>query len=212
MDQLIYGQLAADYERQLGTQVWNGSGASGQVLGILGTGSIGAVTYTDASPTVPETYLPLAQAVNAVHTTSFIPATAIFMHPRRWNWMTSALDASNRPLVVPVAGGPYMAIGTTTDVRAQGPVGTILGLPVYIDATIPTNLGGGTNEDRIVVGDFSQSYLMEGAVRTRVLPDVLSANLTVRFQLYRYVAFTAGARPTAVAAISGTGLVAPAGF
>jgi len=53
---------------------------------------------------------------------------------------------------------------------------------------------------------------MEGAVRTRVLPDVLSGNLTVRFQMYRYVAFTSGVRPTGVAMISGTGLTAPTGF
>jgi hypothetical protein len=33
--------------------------------------------------------------------------------------------------------------------------------------------------------------LWEGAPRTRVLPEVLSANLTVRVQLYRNVAFTA---------------------
>lgn len=213
IDRLIFGQLAADYERYLGTQLWNGSGASGQVTGILGTSGIGAVTYTDASPTVPELYLPLAQAVNSVHTLAFKPATAIVMHPRRWNWMTSALDTSNRPLVVPTANGPYMAIGVKEGLAAQGgPVGSVLGLPVYLDATMPINLGAGTNEDRIVVAYLPDAWLMEGALRTRVLPDVLSANLTVRFQLYRYVAFTAARLPVAFAAISGTGLVTVSGF
>ena len=212
IDKLIYNQLLADYERALGLQIWNGSGASGQVTGILGTSGIGSVTFTTGSPTVPLTYTPLAQAINSVHTNSFIPATALVMHPRRWNWITAALDGQNRPFVVPVANGPYMAGGVVTNVAAQGYVGTILGLPVYVDATIPTTLGAGTNEDRIFAGDLKQSYLMEGAVKTRVLPDVLSGNLTVRFQLYRYVAFTSGVRPTAVAAISGTGLTAPSGF
>lgn len=212
IDQLIYGQLLADYERALGVQIWNGSGTSGQLLGVLGTSGIGAVTYTDGSATVPELYLPLAQAVNSVHVNSFIPATSIVMHPRRWNWMTSALDSSNRPLVVPTAQGPYMALGVETTTNAQGLVGSVLGIPVYVDSTIPVNLGSGTNEDRIFVGDLRQSYLMEGSVRTRVLPDVLSGNLTVRFQLYRYAAFTSGVRATGVAAISGTGLTAPSGF
>ena len=212
IDQLIYGQLLADYERALGVQIWNGSGVSGQVLGVAGTAGIGAVTYTDGTPTVPETYLPLAQAINSVHVNSFIPATAIVMHPRRWNWMTSALDSSSRPLVVPTAQGPYMALGVDTTLNAQGLVGSVLGLNVHIDATIPTTLGAGSNEDRIFVGDLTQSYLMEGAVRTRVLPDVLSGNLTVRFQMYRYVAFTAGVRPTGVAMISGSGLATPTGF
>ena len=94
--------------------------------------------------------------------------------------MTSALDSSNRPLVVPTANGPYMAIGVKEGIAAQGgPVGSVLGLPVYVDATMPINLGAGVNEDRIVVADFSDAWLMEGQLRTRVLPDVLSGNLTV---------------------------------
>lgn len=212
LDRLIFGQLSGDYERYLGTQLWNGSGASGQVTGILPTGSVGAVTYTDASPTVPELYLPLAQAINAVHVNAYKPATAIVMHPRRWNWITSALDSSNRPLVVPTSGGPNNAIGIKEGVAALGPVGHILGLPVYIDATIPINLGTGTNEDRIIVGDFTDAWLMEGAIRTRVLPDVLSGNLTVRFQMYRYVAFTAARLPVSFAVVSGTGLITVSGF
>lgn len=213
IDQMIYAQLLADYERALGIQIWNGSGAAGQVLGILNTAGIGAVTYTDASPTVPELYLPLAQAINTVEANSYLAATAIVGHGRRWNWMSSALDAQNRPLVVPTGAGAYMALGTNTaGSKPKGLRGEVLGVGFYTDNTIPTGLGAGTNEDRVIVGDFKQAYLMEGAVRTRVLPDVLSGNLTVRFQLYRYVAFTAGVRPTAFAAIAGTGLVQPSGF
>ena len=211
MDGLIYSQLAQDYERALGVQLWNGSGASGQVLGYLQLGSTNSVAYTDASPTVPELYLPLAQAVSQVHTNSFVAANAIVMTPRRWNWMMSALDSSNRPLVVPNANGPYMAIGQQDSSQASGMVGTVLGLPVYLDATGPLTLGGGT-EDAILIARFGDSVLMEGSVNTRVLPDVGSGTLTVRFQLYRYVAFTAGRRPQSVSKIGGTGLAAPAGF
>jgi HK97 family phage major capsid protein len=211
MDQLIYGQLLADYERVLGAQILNGSGGSGQVRGILNTVGINAVTFTNASPTVPLLYVPLAQAVNGVETNSFLPANAIVMHPRRWNWMTSALDSQNRPLVVPVAHGPFNAIGADQVGSAgQGFRGSVLGVGTYSDATMPTTVA--TNQDPIVVGDFRQAYLMEGAVRTRALPDVGSGTLTVRFQLYRYVAFTAGARPTAFSAITGTGQAAPSGF
>lgn len=211
MDRLIYGQLAADYERVLGVQIWNGSGAAGQVLGLLQLSGTNSVSYTDASPTVPELYLPLAQAVSQVHTNSFVPADAIVMPPRRWNWMMSALDTSNRPLVVPNANGPYMAIGQQDASAAAGPVGSVLGLPVYLDATGPLTLGAGT-EDAILIARWSDSVLMEGAVNTRVLPDVGSGTLTVRFQLYRYVAFTGGRRPLSVSKITGTGLIAPAGF
>lgn len=211
MDQLIYSQLAADYERALGAQIWNGTGASGQVLGFLQLSGINAVTYTSAAPTTSELYVPLAKAVSKVHTNSFVAANAIIMAPRRWNWMLSALDNSNRPLVVPNANGPYMAQGVQTGLDMTAPVGTMLGLPVYLDAAAPLLLGAGT-EDAIIIARFSDAILLEGGVNTRVLPDVGSGTLTVRFQLYRYAAFTAGRRPTSVSAVTGTGLIAPAGF
>lgn len=216
IDGLIYNQLAADYERVLGSQIWFGSGASGQITGYLILSGTNSVSYTDASPTVPELYLPLAQAVSKVHTTAFVGAEAIVMTPRRWNWMLSALDSSNRPLVVPSAQGPYMALGLQEKSAPAGPVGSVLGLPVYLDATGPLTLTAGAGsagtEDAIVVAKFSDSLLMEGSVNTRVLPDVGSGTLTVRFQMYRYVAFTAGRRPTSVSKVVGTGLAAPAGF
>lgn len=216
MDALIYGQLAADYERQLGTQIWFGSGVSGQVTGYMLTSGINSVSYTDASPTVPELYLPLAQGTSKVHTTAFVEAEAIVMTPRRWNWMLSALDSSNRPLVVPTAQGPYMALGNQERSAAKGPVGSVLGLPVFLDATGPLTLTAGVGaagtEDSILIAKFSDSLLMEGSVNTRVLPDVGSGTLTVRFQYYRYVAFTAGRRVTSVSKVVGTGLAAPSGF
>ena len=212
MDQLIYGQLAADYERALGAQIWNGSAASGQVRGLLNTTSINAVTFTDAAPTAATTFVPIAKAVSQVHTNSYIPANAIVMAPRRWNWLLSQVDGSNRPLVVPDTNGAYMALGVQTSSLAAGYVGTMLGLPVYIDGSCPLTLGAGTNQDAIIAARFSDSVLFEGAVNTRVLPDVGSGTLTVRFQLYRYVAFTAGRRPSSVSAVNGTGLIAPSGF
>lgn len=210
-DQLIYGQLLGDYERVLGGQILNGSGASGQVRGILNTSGINAVTFTNASPTLPLLYVPLAQAINGVESNSFLPATAIVSHPRRWNWAASALDSQNRPLVVPTAGGPYNAVAVdTVGTAGNGFRGEALGVGWYTDATMPTTVA--TNQDPIVIGNFDNAFLFEGDVRTRVLPDVLSGNLTIRFQLYRYVAFTAGVRPTAFSAITGTGQAAPSGF
>ena len=83
--------------------------------------------------------------------------------------------------------------------------------PVVGSLGCPVNLGAGTNEDRIIAGLWSDSILMEGPIRTRVLPDVLSANLTVRYQLYRYAAL-AHRNPTAYAIISGTGCIVQSGY
>lgn len=209
-DRVVMQDLMADYNQKLDLQVLNGSGVSGQVTGILGTSGIGSTSYSDASPTVPEAYPKLASAVNDVAGARYLPPEAWVMHPRRWYWMLAALDSANRPFVVASpAYGPQNTLGTGNGAAAQGgPAGTILGLPVYLDPNVPTTLGGGT-EDAIICARFSDMWLFESGLRTRVLPEVLSGTLTVRIQLYAYVGFTAARFPTGVSKITGTGLAAP---
>ena len=161
-----------------------------------------------ATPTVPELYPKGADAVNQVATNRKKPPQAHVMHPRRWFWHTAALDGQSRPLVVPVAYGAFSPAAVINDVLAEGPVGSWQGLPVYIDPQILTNLGAGT-EDEILTTRFDDHILFEGALRVRALPEVLSGQLAVRFQVYAYVAFTAGRYPVATSAIRGTGLIAP---
>lgn len=207
-DEVVFKDLLADYARNVDIQVINGSNASGQVKGILGATGINAVTYTDTSPTVAELYPKLADAVNQAATGSGSSPTVIVMHPRRWAWILTALDTTNRPLVVP-SGPGVNQLATGSGLRFQGVVGELFGLPVAVDPNIPTNLGAGTNEDRIIVSKMDENYLYESTIRTRVLPEVGSGTLTVRLQVYGYLAFTAERRPAATSVISGTGLVAP---
>ncbi|MGH2692328.1 MAG: phage major capsid protein [Actinomycetota bacterium] len=210
MDEVLFADLLADYAEQLDVNVINGNGTAPNHRGILNVTGINAVTYTDATPTVGELYPKIADAVNRVHANRFMAATAIVMHPRRWNWIMAALDTTNRPLAVPnPAYGGFNPIAVQTQVVAEGIAGTLLGLPVYLDANVPTNLGAGTDEDRIIVFRVADSLLFEGALRTRALQETLAGTLAVRFQVYAYSAFTAGRYPVSVSAISGTGLVAP---
>ena len=85
-----------------------------------------------------------------------------------------------------------------------------MGIPVWLDPNIPVNLGAGTNEDRVIFDRPSEQYLFEGPIRTRVLPEVGSGNLTVRLQLYSYAAFIPDRRVESVSIVAGTGLVTPA--
>ncbi len=90
----------------------------------------------------------------------------------------------------------------------EGRVGSFAGLPVYADASIPTNLGAGANEDVILVLNTSEALLYESNIRTRVLQETLSGTLTARIQLWAYSGL--GVRqPRAIAVISGSGLVSP---
>lgn len=208
-DQIVLRDLAGDHATKLDQQVISGTNSSGQVLGIRSISSVDTTAYTDGSPTVPELYPKLADSWNQINTTRYLPPEVIIMHPRRWAWIMAALDSSNRPFSVFQAQGPQNAPFIAGANNAEGFVGTSPFGPIYVDPNIPTNLGAGTNEDVIIFGRPSEYYLWEGAVRTRVLTEVLSGNLTVRVQLYSYLAFMPHRRPESTSLVGGTGCVAP---
>jgi HK97 family phage major capsid protein len=208
-DEVIFRDLVADYATKTDLQVISGSGSAGQVTGVRATSGITTITYTDATPTVAKLYSKIADAVQRVHTLRFMAPTAIVMHPRRWASLLAASDSNGRPLVVPDAGNPQNAVATLGVVGSQQVVGQMHGLPVVTDPSMPTNLGAGTNEDVVHVIRASDILLYESGIRSRVLPEVGSGNLTVRLQIYGYLAFTAARYPASVVEIGGTGLVAP---
>lgn len=210
-DEMVFQDLIADYNAQLDTQVIQGAGhGSSQLLGILNVSGIGSSTYTSGSPTVAGLYPKTADVFQQVGTNRKLPPTAYVMHTRRWGWFAGALDGNNRPLVVPTApNGPFNAMAVNENQLAQGVVGNLQGFPVTIDPNVPTNLGAGTNEDRIICARFSDFWLWESFLRTRVLTEVLSNTLEVRLQVYNYVAFAAGRYAASTAVVAGTGLVTP---
>lgn len=207
-DEVVFRDLVADYATKVDTQVINGSNASGQVKGILNASGITTVTYTDTAPTVAKLFSKVADAVQQVHTGRFMSPTVIVMHPRRWAYLLAASDSTGRPLVA--ASGPGQnQIATLGAVASQQVVGQMHGLPVVTDPNLPTNLGAGTNQDPILVMKADDIYLWESGIRSRVLPEVGSGTLTVRLQVYGYLAFTAERYPASVSLITGTGLVPP---
>ncbi|MEU6552104.1 phage major capsid protein [Streptomyces sp. NPDC046915] len=209
-DEVIFRDLVADYATKTDLQVISGSGSAGQVTGVRNTSGITTVTYTDATPTVAKLYSKIADAVQRVHTLRFMAPTVIVMHPRRWAYLLAASDSNGRPLVVPNSGNPQNAVATLGTVGSQQVVGSMHGLPVVTDPSMPTNLGASTTEDVIHVLRASDILLYESGIRSRVLPEVGSGNLTVRLQVYGYLAFTAARYPASVVEIGGTGLIAPA--
>lgn len=215
LDRLVFGDLMADYALQLNTAVaGNADGSSNNLRGFtnLGSDSTNGVptTWTETTPTIVNGLASITKAISQVVNNRYRDVEAIIMSASTWYWMAAQVDGQNRPIIVPTGNGPFNAAGVTTAAgAAAGLVGTIYGVPVYVDATLKNAVG--TNQSPILVGKFSDSYLFESGVKTRVLPDVLSANLTVRFQVYGYAAL-AHRFDKAVSAISGTGTVTPAGY
>jgi HK97 family phage major capsid protein len=212
IDDVVLGDLAADYAKQLGTQVLSGSGSSGQVTGMFTLGGTTSVTWTQATPALGGAgglYAKIASAISSIHTSRFMPPTAIIMHPRRWAWAESQSDANGRPLVVPEAGGPWNVAGNLDEQASQGLVGRMLGLPVYVDALIPVNGGTGTNQDTIIVAKMDDLWLWEGDVRAEAFQQTYANQLSVFVRLYNYAAFQAGRYAPSTALITGTGAVTP---
>ena len=208
-DEIVFADLLADYNAKVDAAGLNGPGTAGTIKGLLAVAGINTITYTDASPTLVELWPKLADALAQAATNRKRVPNVWVGAPRRWFWATAALDGQSRPLIVPSAQGPYNSLASIRDQVFEGPAGVVQGLPFVLDPNNPIDLGAGVNEDRIIATLSTDHVLFEGALRTRALPEVLSGTLTVRLQLYRYVAFTAERYPSGTSVIAGTGLVTP---
>lgn len=206
VDALLTADLVSAYNTKVNSDVINGAGSSGTHTGILNTSGIGDVDTDDASPTAHETFQKIVKAISTVTAARFQQPDIIIMHPRRWAYICAGLDSSNRPL----AG---VTVATSQNIVALGnpgaygvAAGEIAGVPVVVDAGIPTNLGAGTNEDAIIVAVRSDLVLMEQANSPLLLryESVGSGTLTTRLVVYSYSAFTAGRNPGGICKMQGT--------
>ncbi len=131
------------------------------------------------------------------------------MHPRRAAYLAGGLDSSNRPIFQPTVTTAQNVIGTGQFSDYGAPSFSVAGIPVLVDGNIPTNLGTGTNEDRIIVMNSREFLLFEenGGTPQMVRYDANMANLQASMVMYGYAA--AGVRnPKAVSVIQGTLLAA----
>jgi HK97 family phage major capsid protein len=209
-DQILFEDLIARYWAQLDTQVINGAGTSGTMLGILATSGIASSTAGTATVVAvyPKIFDVIQQISTGVGGLGYV-ADTIVMHPRRWGWFCAAVDTQNRPLVVP--SGPGVNVMGDGTPSGYGYVGNMAGLPVYVDANLPTNLGAGTNQDPIMVMASPVVHLFERSEDPVTLSFEQQAGTSLQVQLivYGYAAFTAGRYPLASGAVTGVGLVPP---
>lgn len=228
MDQVITKDLMQDHAIQTDGQVMLGSGASGQIQGMYSHGTINGgstegiivngVTDTTnqwtGSSTRTDFYSGVGKLFSQIGRNRYQRARAVVSNEAVWNSFATATDGNKRPLVVPGSQGPYNAAGEfgplgDTD---EGPVGSILGRPWYVDNNIPLTFGGATTNplmsttsaghvsptdgtgtgntfSPLIGGVFDDLLLFEGEIRSRVLQEILSGTLQVRFQIFSYLAF-----------------------
>lgn len=209
-DQLVFNDLVADKNRALDVLVLSGSGASNQPWGLSTiAGTTVFASSTSSTTAQNQIFAGVADAINRVATTRFQTPTVLVMHPRRFYWLASRLDTVGRPVINTDAAAAASLLATMGLPAAEGAVGVMLGLPIVIDANVPTTAG--TSEDRIHVWRPNDAILMEGAPRFEVFRTIGGAttdSLTARARLYSYAAFTARFA-TSVALVGGTALSSP---
>ncbi len=208
----LLGALAEDID----TLTLTSPGGSGAFYGVTTMAGTNTVTDSGTTPTGLEIYQDIVKGISLSRKNRHRMPNAIFMTASRWFWLTAQADSNGRPLVVPNANGPFNALATMAanndeDAPIQTPVGTISGLPVYLDDHIPVNGGTGLNQDEVIVARMSDLWLYESVPTFRQLPQTYGQNLSVLFQIYEYAAFLAR-HDKGVSVIGGAAFVAPVGY
>jgi HK97 family phage major capsid protein len=171
---------------------------TGQPLGILNTPGLGS------TPLTLTTEVALMDAIlDAIASTetNWGAPSAILMHPRTWTRLLKSKDAQGAFYIDPTGGVQDPRTGL------RGPVRTLWGYPVVTSNRVPTNLGTGTNESRVIVGDFREALILDrqGITVDESQHVYFTTNQTV-FRAEERVGFTAARSPLAFNVVGGAGL------
>lgn len=210
VDGLINKDLAKRLRNLEEVAFLNGSG-TGQPQGILNTSGVQTETLT--ATTIPDLLDSVVDAIDLIHTNFLEAPNAIVMHPRTWARIVKAREAS-APSTYLVGPGSSAWGRRANDAlpgygAGQTPRGDLFGLPVYTTANVPTNLGTGTDESRIIVGKFDEALILDrqGITLDRSEHVYFTSNQTV-FRAEERLGFTAARYPKAFCVIQGAGLAA----
>lgn len=211
VDQILFPDLMASCAVSANVSALNGNGTAPQHRGVLQVAGISAVTFTSGSPTVALAWPKFADAIQRINSLRFMPATVVYMHPRRWAMITSALDTQGRPAFEFSLTPPNSVFGLGKAAEYGQVVGSLQGLPVITDASIPTNLGAGTNEDIVIVARNTDILFWEDDFMSFTFEQTLSTSPgQVRIAVGQFQLFVPGRYPTAISTIGGTGFTPPA--
>lgn len=197
VDRLVTSDLAKRLAFLEELAMLNGDGI-GKPLGILQTPGTNPVPFTGTAITGNNSLRnALLDAILAMQDNYHGEPSAILMHPRTWTWILKDPDAVN--------AGLYNLNGERAFNALPGK--TLLGYPVILSSKMPTNLGTGTNESAIIVGNFSEALILDrqGITIDRSEHVKFTSNQTV-FRAEFRMGFTAARYPKAFSIVSGSGL------
>lgn len=207
-DMIIMRNLARQVAAKIDYYVLHGDN-TGEPQGIRGASGINAVTYTASTPTFSEAQAKIGDMLQQIHSGWFGAADALIVHPRRWQKWATERDSEGRLLI-----GTAATVSNPTAVFngvpvAEGAVGFLHGVPVYLDSNIKTTDGTGTNEDTVFAMVREQALLWLGNLNLEIDRSVNFKTSGVAVRARQYVAFMCEHAPEAFGTVSGTGLAAP---
>lgn len=207
VDQLVTTDIAKRLVALEETAFLNGSG-EGQPLGILNTPGISTTSLTvTGDPSVEKSILDKVLDAIANVQENWGQPSAILMHPRTWTTILKSRDTVGHYTIAPRNNFGAGYDPQTPRTFVDGPQQTLFGVEVVLSNRIPTNLGSGTNESRIIVGDFREALILDRqGITVDESPHVyFTTNQTV-FRAESRVGFTAARSPVAYNVIGGAGL------
>lgn len=207
VDQIVLADLARQLALKVNTDIVNGTTPEG----ILNADSIGTATATAGTAVWGDLYPAIVNAVMDCATSHYAGTgdLSIVMHPRRWGWILAQMDSEDRSYVGAVnafnAGGSFSNVnGPEADSGGARAVGAILGVPVYLDSTIPTTAD--TDQDRIIVGAFKEAHLFTAPPKFGISTEAEFLKDQTIVRVTQDIAFTAERYPGAFSVVSGTAL------
>lgn len=208
-DRLIFDQLTRDYNRQADQFTLQAAlVGAGQIRYNASAWALTLPYTTDNGNLGQSFYDKTAQAKSVIRTAAGVvmDPTHMFVDPRRFELMETAMDTTGRPILVPGYAGPLNAGVAGNQSGATGYEGDsgykIASLPIYQDMNIPVAAAG---FDQAIVGALDEVYVWESQLVPRVIPQTYAQNLQVLLQVYAYLAVIPR-YPTAVQAISGSAM------
>lgn len=190
LDTIVWNDLRSSFDSTWESQTWVGGGGKYELNGVLNAG-INAITTSE--PIGVKVFAPLGETFGVVSDTRKLSPTAWFMRGGRAMSLFCAEDENRRPL--------YPPIDVQTS-RTANPIGVLLGLPIFLTESVPTNLGTSKQQDCILAGRPVDSYMWESPPSLSLFTEILSATMQARIVLRGYGAVI-HRYPTSYASLTG---------
>lgn len=191
-DRLIFDQLMRNYALNFDVYCIEQALASAKVNNWKGNAGTFVLTEPSAAKKSEAGgfYGQIAKAKADIRTLAgtVLNPTHLFMRPTRWEFIAAIADTTGRPMIVPSYAGPFNAAAggsSDGDEGIEGATGyRLAGLPVFTDENIPDQ--GTTTNDQALVGCLDETWVFEGAITPRTIPQTKANTLQVILQQYSY--------------------------